>query len=403
MLELALKGNRAYWIWIGFLLIIIGTGAAFYFIQFKFGLAVTGLSRDVSWGFYIAQLTFFVGVAASAVMVVLPYYLHNYKIFGRITILGEFIAVASVCMCFLFLFVDIGQPIRALNVFLYPSPGSILFWDTVVLNGYLLLNILVGWNVLEAERNGVPPPNWIKPLIFISIPWAFAIHTVTAFVYCGLPGRGFWLTAIMAPRFLSSAFSAGPAFLIILCAIVRKVSSFNPGSEPIQSLAKIATYGLIANLFFLGCEVFVVFYSQIPEHMAHFQYLYWGIDGRGSLVQWMWTALALMLISAILLASPITRRKEPVLICGCVALFIGTWIDKGMGLVTGGFIPTPLHEVAEYSPTLIEILISCGIYAIGGLILTILVKIAVSIKSEVTMDKLANSSKRTISMGKSFS
>jgi len=187
------------------------------------GSVVTGLSRDVSWGFYIAQLTFLVGVAASAVMVVLPYYLHNYKVFGQITILGEFTAVASVCMCGLFLFVDIGQPMRALNVFLHPSPQSIVFWDALVLNGYLVLNIVVGWNVLEAERNGVKPPVWVKPLIYISIPWAIAIHTVTAFIYCGMAGRGFWLTAIMAPRFLASSFSSGPAFLILLCYIIRKV------------------------------------------------------------------------------------------------------------------------------------------------------------------------------------
>jgi Ni/Fe-hydrogenase subunit HybB-like protein len=183
------------------------------------------LSRDVSWGFYIAQLTFLVGMAASAVMVVLPYYLHNYLTFGKITILGEFTAVAAVCMCGLFLFVDIGQPMRALNVFLYPSPKSAVFWDALVLNGYLLLNTIVGWNVLEAERNGVNSQSWVKPLIYLSIPWAFAIHTVTAFLYCGLAGRGFWMTAIMAPRFLSSAFSSGPAFLIVLCYVIRKTST----------------------------------------------------------------------------------------------------------------------------------------------------------------------------------
>ncbi len=132
MLELAIKGNRHYWIWLTFLLFIIAAGAAAYLVQFNVGLAVTGLSRDVSWGFYLAQLTFLVGVAASAVMVVLPYYLHNYKVFGQITILGEFTAIASVCMCGLFLFVDIGQPMRALNVFLYPSQKSIVFWDALV-------------------------------------------------------------------------------------------------------------------------------------------------------------------------------------------------------------------------------------------------------------------------------
>ncbi|NNL77686.1 MAG: polysulfide reductase NrfD [Desulfobacterales bacterium] len=382
MLELVLKGNRYYWAWLAFLLCIIVAGSTAYLVQFNVGLAVTGLSRDVSWGFYIAQLTFLVGVAASAVMVVLPYYLHNYKVFGQITILGEFTAVASVCMCGLFLFVDIGQPMRALNVFLYPSPKSVVFWDALVLNGYLLLNIIVGWNVLEAERNGVNSQAWVKPLIYLSIPWAFAIHTVTAFLYCGMAGRGFWLTAIMAPRFLASAFSSGPAFLIILCLVIRKVSTFDPGQRAIQALAKIATYGLLANLFFLSCEVFVVFYSGIPEHMIHFQYLYFGLDGYGVLVPWMWAAMILMIVSAILLVNPITRRNERVLIVACMTLFAGTWIDKGLGLISGGFIPTPLHKVVDYTPTLIELTISLGIYSVGAMVLTILFKIVVGVKRE---------------------
>lgn len=382
MLELAFKGNRYYWGWLAFLGLMVAVGTLAYLQQFNVGLAVTGLSRDVSWGFYIAQLTFLVGVAASAVMVVLPYYLHNYKAFGQITILGEFTAIASVAMCGIFLFVDIGQPMRALNVFLYPSPQSIVFWDALVLNGYLFLNVVVGWNVLEAERNGTKAQGWVKPFIYLSIPWAFAIHTVTAFIYCGMGGRGFWLTAIMAPRFLASAFSSGPAFLIMLCHIIRNVSTFDPGKPAIQALAKIATYGLLANLFFLGCEVFVVFYSGIPSHVAHFEYLYSGLDGHGALVPWMWTALFLMVVAAVLMVNPVTRRHDRVLIVACAALFIGTWIDKGMGLVTGGFIPTPLHEVMDYTPTPVELLISLGIYAIGAFILTVLFKIVVSVKKE---------------------
>ena len=382
MLELALKGNRYYWTWLAFLMLAILTGFCSYMAQFDVGLAVTGLSRDVSWGFYIAQLTFLVGVAASAVMVVLPYYLHDYNVFGKITILGEFTAVAAICMCGLFLFVDIGQPMRAMNVFLYPSPRSIVFWDALVLNSYLFLNILVGWNVLEAERNGTRPQAWVKPFIYLSIPWAFAIHTVTAFLYCGLAGRGFWLTAVMAPRFLASAFSSGPAFLILLCFLIRRVSTFDMGREPIQALAGIATYGLLANLFFLLCEVFVVFYSGIPGHIAHFTYLYFGIDGHDFLVPWMWSALGLMGLAAILLLNPATRRNDHILIVACIALFAGTWIDKGMGLIAGGFIPTSLHQAVDYVPTALELLVSLGIYGIGGFILTILFKLVVGVRNE---------------------
>ena len=383
MLELALKGDKKYWGWVIALLAVIGVAFAVYLKQLDFGLGITGMSRDVSWGFYIAQFTFLVGVAAGGVMVVLPRYLHDYKAFGRITILGEFLAIAAVVMCLLFIIADLGQPMRAFNVILYPTPGSVLFWDMIVLNGYLLLNIVIGWNVLEAERNNIHYPKWVKPLIITSIIWAPAIHTVTAFLYCGLPGRGFWMTAILAPRFLASAFAAGPALLILLCLIIRKVTKFDPGKEQIQSLAKIVTYAIIINVFFLLCEVFVVFYSRIPSHMSHMQYLFVGLHGHGALVPWMWTSMALMATSIVLLVIPAVRKNESILAFACVILFIGTWIDKGMGMISGGFVPNPLHHVTEYMPTLPEILITLGVYATGLLILTILFKVAVGVKEEV--------------------
>ncbi len=383
MLELAFKGSKKYYGWITALLVIIGIGFGYYLKQLGFGLGITGMSRDVSWGFYIAQFTFLVGVAAGGVMVVLPYYLHDYKAFGKVTILGEFLAIAAVIMCVLFILVDLGQPMRALNILLYPTPNSVLFWDAIVLNGYLFLNIVVGWNVLEAERNNIHYQSWLKPLIYISIPWAISIHTVTAFLYAGLPGRGFWLTAIMAPRFLSSAFASGPALLVLSCLIIRKTTHFDPGKEQIQTLAKIIAYAICLNVFFFLCEIFTVFYSQIPEHMDHFKYLFTGLHGHGKYVPWMWVSLALMVLSIILLVNPVTRKNEGVLAVACVTVFAGTWIDKGLGMISGGFVPNPLHHINEYIPTIPEIMISLGVWATGFLVLTALFKIAVTVKEEV--------------------
>ncbi len=109
MLEKALVGSKRYWTWIFFLLGVVGIGFITYLQQFKIGLGITGLSRDVSWGLYIGQFTFLVGVAASAVMLVIPYYLHDFKKFGKIVILGEFLAVSAVTMCILFIFVTWGS------------------------------------------------------------------------------------------------------------------------------------------------------------------------------------------------------------------------------------------------------------------------------------------------------
>jgi Ni/Fe-hydrogenase subunit HybB-like protein len=383
MLDRALKGSQRYWGWLIFLLALMGIGFGCYLYQFKEGLGITGMSRDVSWGFYISQFTYLVGVAASGVMVVLPYYLHNYKAFGRITILGEFLAVSAVTMCLLFILVDMGYPARVMNVIMYPTPNSILFWDMIVLNGYLFLNILVGWNVLAAERKGVNYQGWVKTLVYISIPWAFSIHTVTAFLYAGLPGRHFWLTAIMAARFLASAFASGPALLIMVCLIVRKVTRFDPGKEQIRTLGSIVAYAMILNVFFLLLEVFTAFYSRIPGHEQTFIYLFEGLGGHGRLVPWMWTSIGLAFVALLLLIIPSTRRKEDTLAVGCAAVFISTWIDKGLGLVIGGFIPNPMEHVTEYWPTTPEVLITIGVWATGFFIMTVLFKIATSIKEEV--------------------
>ncbi|KMY68810.1 menaquinol oxidoreductase [Desulfocarbo indianensis] len=382
MLELAVKGNKAYWSWLGCLALLIAAGFAAYLIQFSQGLMVTGLSRDVSWGLYIAQLTFLVGVAASAVMLVLPYYLHHYKDFGRITILGEFLAVVAVLMCMLFVTVDLGKPARVLNVFLHPTPNSVMFWDVNVLSGYMILNLLIGWVTLQAERKQLPPPGWVKPLIYFSIPLAVSIHTVTAFLYSGMPGRGYWLTAIMAPRFLASAFAAGPAVLIILALVLKRVAGFDAGRRAIESLAKIVCYAIILHLFFFFLEVFTVFYSQIPSHMTHFVYLYAGLHGKASLLPWMWAAMVMGFASIIILLKPRWRANHTVLAIACLLVFGCTWIDKGLGMMAGGFIPNPLHEVTEYAPTGLEILIAIGIYALGAFLLTVFYKVAVGVKLE---------------------
>lgn len=383
MLEKAIRGSQKYWGWIIFLLVVIGIGFGNYLYQFFEGLKVTGMGRDVSWGLYIAQFTYLVGVAASGVMVVLPFYLHDYKAFGRITVLGEFMAIAAVIMCLLFVFVDMGMPIRALNVLLYPRPNSILFWDVVVLNGYLLLNLIIGWNVLSAERKGIHYPRWVTPLIYLSIPWAFSIHTVTAFIYAGLPGRHYWLTAIMAARFLASAFCSGPALLILVCLIVRRFTRFDPGKEQIRTLASIVTYAMILNVFFFLLELFTAYYSQIPSHMIHFKFLFSGLEGQGRLVPWMWAAVLFVFVALVLLINPGTRRHEGTLIVGSAAVVLATWIDKGMGLIIGGFTPNPFERVTDYWPTLPEVLITAGIWATGFFVLSVLYKIVVSVKEEV--------------------
>jgi len=386
MLEKALTGSRRYIGLVAVLLALFGMGVYFYLRQLEYGLGLTGMSRDVSWGLYISQFTFLVGIAASAVMVVLPYYLHDYKAFGRITVLGEFLAIAAVIMCVTFIFVNLGQPARVLYVMFYPSLTSVLFWDMVVISVYLVLNVVTGWTVLSCVKEGVPPPAWIKPFIYLSIPWAISIHTVTAFIYAGMPGRTFWLTAIMAPRFLAAAFASGPALLILLCFVLKRFGGFDAGKKAIDTLANIVTYALITSIFFVLVELWTVFYSQVPDDMEHYRFLFVGLEGYNTIAHGMTVAVISAVAALVLLINPRTRKKDSFLAVACVLVFLSLWIEKGLSLLVTGFVPSPLGHVTHYTPTGPEVAIAIGVWAMGFLIITVLYKIFLSVREAAELD-----------------
>jgi molybdopterin-containing oxidoreductase family membrane subunit len=389
MIEKVLKGKPTYWMWLAVLGTFIAVGAACYVRQYMFGLGLTGMSRDVSWGLYISQFTFLVGVAAGGLMLVLPYYVHDYKAFGKITILGEFLAISALIMCLMFIMADLGQPLRGLNVIFFATPHSMLFWDMCVLWGYLILNCLCGWVILTAERKQVHPPKWIYIFVYISIPFAVSIHTVTAMLYCGLPGRHFWLSAIIAPRFLASAFAAGPSLIVLACLVMRKFADFDAGKEAIQKLTTIIMYAAIINTFFFLLEFFVGYYSEMPGHMHSLEYLFFGLEHDGhvynNLVPFMWTATAFSFTGLGILAYMKISKVFDYRLVGTAAalIFFSLWADKGLGFVFGGFVPNPLNEVTEYIPTFNELGITIGIWATGFFILTLLYKIAVGVEHEV--------------------
>ena len=382
MVEKLLKASVSYYLWLLFLCAVICVCGIVYIDQLLNGLGITGMSRDVSWGLYISQFTYFVGVAASAVMLVLPAYFHHYAKFKKMIIFGEFMAVAAVIMCALFIVVDLGQPQRMLNVLLYPTPNSVMFYDMIVLIGYLLLNIVIGWVTLEAELRDAEPPKWIKPLIYLSILWAFSIHTVTAFLYAGIPGRHYWLTAIMAARFLSSAFCSGPAILLLLLFIVRRLTGFDPGRDAIKTLATIITYAMCINVFFYLLELFTAYYSNIPGHMEPITFLFAGHGGHLAWVSyWMWAAVV-MAVGCLVILIPPQLRTSRLLPIALIMLVAATWIDKGLGLLIGGFTPNMFEAFTPYMPTFKECMVALGVYAVGALVLSLLWRIALSVKKE---------------------
>jgi Ni/Fe-hydrogenase subunit HybB-like protein len=383
-LESATTGGRRYHMWMGALTLLIIGGAYAYSIQFREGLVVTGMSDHVSWGFYIANFTFLVGLAAAAMMLVLPAYVLRDVDFSRAVLIAEGVAVSALVMCLAFVIVDIGNPLAMWHMFPIVGslnwPSSLLAWDVIVLNGYLALNLLIPFYILYSRYTGrTPDKRKYLPLMYVAVIWAVSIHMVTAFLLAGLPARPFWNTALLGPRFLASAFTAGPAFMIVVLWFIRSQTTYEIKEGAFRKLALVVTVAAQINLVMLGSELFYKFYAP-THHGINATYLFFGLDGHNALVPWIWTAIALNVAATLVLMIHPLRQSFRWLIPVCVVLFVAIWIEKGIGLVVPGFVPSPLGEIVEYRPSGIEFAVTAGIWALGMFVLTVLIKVALPIE-----------------------
>ncbi|MGI6414410.1 MAG: sulfate reduction electron transfer complex DsrMKJOP subunit DsrP [Thermoguttaceae bacterium] len=395
--RLSFVGDWRYHLWMTILTLASLAGLNAYCHQLVHGLVATGMTDQVSWGLYIANFTYLVGLAAAAAMLVIPVYVYRNMHLHDVVIFGELLAVAVIVMCLLFVMVDLGRPDRFMHLlWRFNFPISMLTWDVIALNGYLLLNLhICGYLIYCAYCGRKPSPVFYVPFVFIAIVWAISIHTVTAFLYVGLGGRPFWNSAIIAPRFLASAFAAGPAFIILTLQIVRRFTRHRVADDALLTLRRIVQVAMIINIFLLICEVFTEFYTD-SAHVASSQYLYFGLHGRHGLVPWIWTAIGMNLVATLLLVLPASRGLR-VLNLACVLAIAAIWIEKGMGLIVPAFVPTPLGEIVEYSPTVHEIVIGAGIWAFGLLLYTIFVRVSVPVLAgELTYEKRVGTSVQVV-------
>lgn len=382
-LKLATDGGPAFYAWMTLLTAFALVGANAWAVQVSEGLIVTNMTDQVSWGLYIANFTFIVGLAAGAVMMVIPAYIYHDRDMHDVVIIGELLAIAAIVMCLAFVNVDMGRPDRFWHILPFIGrfnwPISMLTWDVIVLFGYLVINLhICGYLLYTRFRGELPNPKWYVPFVFLSIGWAISIHTVTAFLYQGLGGRPFWNTAILAPRFIVSAFVTGPAFIIMTLAVLKRITKLPIGAGATCTLASVLRVTLLINLFMVLSEVFTEFYTG-GSHVASAVYLYFGLHGHSALVPWIWTSIALNITAAIILIHPVSRRREGALLLACAFCFVGLWIEKGMGLIIPGFIPSTLHEIVEYVPSHVEWKVTVGIWALGMMIFTLALKIAIPV------------------------
>lgn len=385
MLRFAVRGDGRYYAWLGLLGLLIGGGVAAYIRQLQLGLSVTHLSDQVSWGAYIANFTFLVGIAAAAVLLVVPTYVYHRADIKRVVLVAELMAASAMIMCLLFVTVDLGRPERFLHLMPVIGrlnfPQSMLAWDVVVLMGYLLINLHVpGYLLYQLYRGREPKKALYLPFVYLSIFWAVSIHTVTAFLYGGFGGRPFWNTAIMAPRFLISAFASGPALLILVFYAINRFTDHEVPQSITKFLRKVLSITLPINYFLLGCELFKEFYTG-SAHAASAHYLFFGLHGHAMLAPYIWGGLTIGVAAMVIMLVPRLHERTPVLLIGCVLCILGIWVEKGMGLIIPGFIPSPTGDLVEYSPSAIEFLVSLGIWALGAAIFTVFAKVALAIQS----------------------
>jgi molybdopterin-containing oxidoreductase family membrane subunit len=379
-----LTGGVGYQLYLCGLAFFMVLGVYAYSVQATLGLSATNMSNIVSWGFYIANFTFLVGVAAAAVMLILPAYIFKDKDLDKVVIIGEGVANGALVMCLLFITADLGGPLRAWHLIpgigLFNWPTSLLTWDIIVLNGYLALNLLVPAYILYCHyHNRKPNEKKYRPFVFLSIFWAFSIHLVTAFLFEGLPARAFWNNPLMGPRFLASAFAAGPALISVVLIIIHTATTFKIESKIFNKLRIIIVVAAIINLIMLFSEVFKEFYFP-THHSLSAVYLYFGLEGHNALVHWIWTAIGMNILATLILAFNPGRNNPKVLLPAYIMLFFGIWMEKGIGLIVPGLVPSPMGEVVNYAPNWVEISVTLGILAVGMFVVTVLVRPALIIE-----------------------
>ncbi len=376
-----ITGSANYYLWLCFLGVLMLVGLTGISQQIMHGHIVSNMRDAIPWGLFIGTYAFFVGVAAAAVALVVPGYVYHWKPMKEIVILGEIMAISALVMCILFVMADLGHPDRFWH--LLPGigtphvPTSMIANNVMILNGYLVLNLVIVTSSLYRAFRGMPQDDkLLLALVLISIPAAISIHTTTAFIFNVLPARPYWNTAILVPRFITTAFCAGPALMLIAFQTLRRTAGVAIRDEALFKIVDIVTVVMIVNLFLQFAEVMTE-YRSATHHAVHLMYYFQGVDGHFGLRFWAWGGVVANIVALLFFMLPFTRRSFPHINIACVLMILGVWVEKGIGLVLPGLTPGELGEVYEYFPSKVEIMIAFGILGTGALIFTILSKIAI--------------------------
>lgn len=401
----AIKGGSKYYAWLLFLGFFILVGSYTAYRQLAEGLILTGATDQVTMESFFANFIFTAHIAAAAILVVAPGYLYHRKDMKELAVLGEIVAVVFVATGITFILFHMGRPDRLWHII--PGighmnfPNSMLAFDTIVLNVYLLLNIIGVVYILYKKYVGTfhekEMSRWFTAVVFLAIAWGPLIHIVTAFVLASSARMLPWDTAVLPFAFLTMAGASGCALITILFLIIRKTTKLVIGDPVIDLMTTIIAWSLGLLMLVIIAEIFTVLYSG-TDHAASMKFSMFGHNGLNMFVPWFWGIMVALVGSFIALLFRKVRHSYDLLLpLVSFVVFMAILLEKPMILVFPAFSPSPLGEYTEYHVTLIEFFNVLLVWALGFLFLTLILKGAIGILTgEVRHDKSSASSQNGV-------
>jgi Ni/Fe-hydrogenase subunit HybB-like protein len=397
--------NKGFFLWMGFLVATLSACLYCYYLQLRDGLGVTGLRDYIAWGMYISNFVFFVASSLIGMLMSAVLGLIGIKWVKPLARIAEFIALGFAAVAGLVIISDMGRPERLAYVFIYGRFQSPILWDVTVVVTYVLISALLvylplipdlaigarriekpGWlrkaySILAVNWNGTQEQHRILNrsvfiLLVLIVPVAFAIHTVTSWLFASTARAG-WNSTIFGPYFVSGAFVAGLASVIIAMYFFRRNYRLEKyiTDDHFDKVGKLLVLICLVYLYFNLNEFLVPGYKLEKADLVHLQSIF---TGQFAGLFWFAQIFGLILPILLLLFKKM-RRPLPMLILA-ILLFAASWTKRYIIVVPTQEDPfLPMQHVPAnflmYQPTLTETGITLGSFILVLMIVTILSKV----------------------------
>ncbi|MEI6433821.1 MAG: NrfD/PsrC family molybdoenzyme membrane anchor subunit [Bacteroidota bacterium] len=397
--------NTGFLLWMGFLSVSLLICLYAYALQLKTGLGVAGIRDYITWGIYLSNFVFFVASSLIGMLISAVLGLIGMKWITPLTRIAETIAVAFAAVAGLVIVSDMGRPERLAYVFIYGRAQSPILWDVTVITTYFVLSLLLLFLPMIADmaiihRKSTSLPGWLKPvyktlslnftdspeqnkiinrciriLLILVIPAALSIHTVTSWLFA-VTSRAGWDSTLFGPYFVSGAFVAGSAAVIIAMFFFRKNYKLQDYLTDLHfsNMGKVLVTVSLVYLYFNINEFLVPGYKMKRADAVHLHEL---LVGKDAILFWLVQTAGLLIPILLMMFKPF-RKPLPIMLIS-VAVLIAAWIKRYLIVIPTQEHPfLPIQHVPQnfmhYSPTLIETLISIAPFILVLIIITLISK-----------------------------